>query len=124
MNKYGGSNWKKVSDLLVQRNGVQCKQRWAKVLRPGLVKGAWAVEVRAVCQSYSPPAFQSNISVSVVFYSGRYEIDGVGGPVRHKELVLHIQTALGQNGQAMQRTVESEPDHFNFCYMSSCNYVC
>eukprot|EP01036_Dinobryon_divergens_P023733 gene23733-32115_t len=44
VNKYGGKNWKKVSSLLVNRNGVQCRQRWAKVLRPGLIRGAWTVE--------------------------------------------------------------------------------
>ena len=43
--KYGGKNWKKISDLLVDRTDVQCLHRWQKVLRPGLVKGPWTTEV-------------------------------------------------------------------------------
>jgi hypothetical protein len=43
--KYGGKNWKKISDLLVGRTDVQCLHRWQKVLRPGLVKGPWTQEV-------------------------------------------------------------------------------
>lgn len=43
--KYGGRNWKKISDCLVDRTDVQCLHRWQKVLRPGLVKGPWTKEV-------------------------------------------------------------------------------
>lgn len=43
--KYGGKNWKKISDLLAGRTDVQCLHRWQKVLRPGLVKGPWTPEV-------------------------------------------------------------------------------
>lgn len=44
--KHGGRNWKKISDLLDGRTDVQCLHRWQKVLRPGLVKGPWTKEVR------------------------------------------------------------------------------
>ena len=42
--KYGGRNWKKISDLIKDRTDVQCLHRWQKVLRPGLVKGPWTSE--------------------------------------------------------------------------------
>lgn len=45
VDKYGGKNWKKISDLLVERTDVQCLHRWQKVLRPGLIKGPWTAEV-------------------------------------------------------------------------------
>lgn len=36
-----GKNWKKIAVHLPGRSDVQCLHRWQKVLRPGLVKGAW-----------------------------------------------------------------------------------
>ena len=39
--KHGGRNWKKISEILVGRTDVQCLHRWQKVLRPGLIKGPW-----------------------------------------------------------------------------------
>jgi len=42
--KYGAKHWKLVADLVPNRNHVQCRQRWKKVLRPGLVKGPWTPE--------------------------------------------------------------------------------
>jgi hypothetical protein len=42
--QYGGRNWKKISDLIVDRTDVQCLHRWQKVLRPGLIKGPWTQE--------------------------------------------------------------------------------
>lgn len=42
--KYGGRNWKRVSEILVGRTDVQCLHRWQKVLRPGLIKGPWTQE--------------------------------------------------------------------------------
>jgi len=44
--RYGGKNWKKISEELAGRTDVQCLHRWQKVLRPGLVKGPWTQEVR------------------------------------------------------------------------------
>lgn len=43
--QYGGRNWKKISDMIADRTDVQCLHRWQKVLRPGLIKGPWTVEV-------------------------------------------------------------------------------
>jgi len=42
----GPKNWKRISDefLGAMRSDVQCLHRWQKVLRPGLVKGAWTTE--------------------------------------------------------------------------------
>ncbi len=45
--QFGGRNWKKISDLIVDRTDVQCLHRWQKVLRPGLIKGPWTAEVSA-----------------------------------------------------------------------------
>lgn len=42
--RYGGKNWKKISEELAGRTDVQCLHRWQKVLRPGLVKGPWTQE--------------------------------------------------------------------------------
>eukprot|EP00937_MAST-01D_sp_MAST-1D-sp2_P007897 g7897.t1 len=42
----GPKNWKRISDEFLggMRSDVQCLHRWQKVLRPGLVKGAWTKE--------------------------------------------------------------------------------
>lgn len=50
--KHGGKNWKKISELLVDRTDVQCLHRWQKVLRPGLIKGPWTQEVRLFYYSF------------------------------------------------------------------------
>lgn len=42
--KYGGKNWKNISECLQNRSDVQCLHRWQKVLRPGLIKGPWTKE--------------------------------------------------------------------------------
>lgn len=42
--------WKKISTLVPGRDHVQCLQRWQKVLRPGLQKGAWGREEDAILQ--------------------------------------------------------------------------
>jgi hypothetical protein len=44
VNECGGKNWKRISMRLVGRTDVQCLHRWQKVLRPGLIKGAWTAE--------------------------------------------------------------------------------
>jgi len=46
--EYGGKNWKKIASRLKGRTDVQCLHRWQKVLRPGLVKGAWTPEEDAI----------------------------------------------------------------------------
>lgn len=46
--EYGGKNWKKIASRLKGRSDVQCLHRWQKVLRPGLVKGAWTPEEDAI----------------------------------------------------------------------------
>lgn len=37
-------DWKLISELVRTRTTVQCRQRWQKVLRPGLIKGQWKNE--------------------------------------------------------------------------------
>ena len=44
VNRYGGRNWKKISECMSGRTDVQCLHRWQKVLRPGLIKGPWTKE--------------------------------------------------------------------------------
>jgi hypothetical protein len=39
-----GRNWKKIAESVPGRKGVQCLQRWKKVLAPGLRKGAFTEE--------------------------------------------------------------------------------
>jgi len=41
---YGDKNWKVISTHLKTRTHTQCLQRWSRVLRPGLIKGAWSPE--------------------------------------------------------------------------------
>eukprot|EP00947_MAST-08B_sp_MAST-8B-sp1_P002131 g2131.t1 len=43
---HGAKNWKMISQVafLGSRSNAQCMERWQKVLRPGLVKGAWTKE--------------------------------------------------------------------------------
>lgn len=45
--EFGGRNWKKIAEQIVDRTDVQCLHRWQKVLRPGLIKGPWTAEVRS-----------------------------------------------------------------------------
>ena len=42
--QHGAKSWKLISSIIPGRTHVQCLQRWEKVLRPGLRKGAWLVE--------------------------------------------------------------------------------
>ena len=52
--EFSGKNWKRIASRLRNRSDVQCLHRWQKVLRPGLVKGAWTPdEDRAVIRLVS-----------------------------------------------------------------------
>ena len=42
--KYGAKNWKQIAMHVPDRNDCQCLQRYKKVLKPGLVRGAWNFE--------------------------------------------------------------------------------
>ena len=37
----GEKKWRKVAQLVTGRSAIQCLHRWCKILKPGLVKGAW-----------------------------------------------------------------------------------
>jgi hypothetical protein len=39
--QHKGKSWKDVERLVKTRNHVQCRQRWAKTLKPGLKPGQW-----------------------------------------------------------------------------------
>jgi hypothetical protein len=41
---HGDKNWKTISKELKTRTHTQCLQRWSRVLRPGLIKGAWSTD--------------------------------------------------------------------------------
>lgn len=45
----GEKDWQRVSGYFVDRNDVQCQQRWDKVVNPKLVKGPWTKEVGGRC---------------------------------------------------------------------------
>jgi hypothetical protein len=56
--EYGEHAWTNLSRnvFCLSRNSQQCRQRWSKVLRPGIKKGSWTHEEdsnlrRAVCQT-------------------------------------------------------------------------
>lgn len=40
-----GENWSTVASYFIDRNDVQCQQRWCKVLNPKLIKGPWTAAV-------------------------------------------------------------------------------
>jgi myb proto-oncogene protein len=42
--RYGEHAWTKISinEFASQRNSQQCRQRWSKVVRPGIKKGTWS----------------------------------------------------------------------------------
>jgi len=46
-------NWKLISKKYfgVERNDIQCKNRWKKSLQPGLIKGSWTKEEDAVIRN-------------------------------------------------------------------------
>jgi hypothetical protein len=49
--QHGAKNWKNISQIAFRgagRSDVQCLDRWQKVLRPGIVKGAWTKEEEAI----------------------------------------------------------------------------
>jgi hypothetical protein len=54
VHQHGGKCWKKISSLIADRTDVQCLHRWQKVLRPGLIKGPWTLEVRHPDTTPSP----------------------------------------------------------------------
>jgi hypothetical protein len=37
----GEKKWRMVAQLVTGRSPIQCLHRWCKILKPGLVKGAW-----------------------------------------------------------------------------------
>lgn len=41
---YGTNNWKECCKLVKGRNGKQCRERWANILRPSVKKGDWTPE--------------------------------------------------------------------------------
>ena len=43
-NIFGKTQWKKVANYVVSKTSNQCIQRWLKVIKPSLVKGAWSQE--------------------------------------------------------------------------------
>nr|XP_053646804.1 transcriptional activator Myb-like [Cherax quadricarinatus] len=43
-----GEKWEAIAGCFLDRNDVQCQQRWQKVVNPELVKGPWTKEV-SVC---------------------------------------------------------------------------
>ena len=47
----GTRNWKGIAAEVGTRNHVQCRQRWQKVLKPGLRKGQWSAEEDAALQA-------------------------------------------------------------------------
>ena len=52
--QHGAKSWKLISSIIPGRTHVQCLQRWEKVLRPGLRKGAWLVEEDARLLAVQP----------------------------------------------------------------------
>jgi hypothetical protein len=44
VDEIGPKQWKRVAEWVRTRDHVQCRQRWAKVQAPGLVKGSWTRE--------------------------------------------------------------------------------
>ena len=44
VDQFGTNNWKECCKLVKGRNGKQCRERWANILRPSVKKGDWTPE--------------------------------------------------------------------------------
>ena len=44
VSSHGEKNWRVIAEVVPNRDHVQCLQRYKKVLKEGLAKGAWKVE--------------------------------------------------------------------------------
>eukprot|EP00940_MAST-03C_sp_MAST-3C-sp2_P002566 g2566.t1 len=55
--RYNESNWAGIAKIVKTRSTVQCRQRWKKVLQPGLRKGQWKESeddiLRSMVKTYS-----------------------------------------------------------------------
>eukprot|EP00744_Colponema_vietnamica_P001441 GILI01002385.1.p1 GENE.GILI01002385.1~~GILI01002385.1.p1 ORF type:complete len:517 (-),score=176.57 GILI01002385.1:320-1870(-) len=50
--KYGGKQWKKISEQVPGRSSIQCLHRWTKILQPGLIKGPWTLQEDAILRAW------------------------------------------------------------------------
>eukprot|EP00947_MAST-08B_sp_MAST-8B-sp1_P000214 g214.t1 len=66
--QHGPKNWKTISQIAFRgaRSDVQCLHRWQKVLRPGLVKGAWTKEEDEIVYQMVVAHGVGNIKWSVI----------------------------------------------------------
>lgn len=44
IDQYGVNNWAKVAEMLTERSGKQCRERWHNHLNPEIKKGDWTME--------------------------------------------------------------------------------
>lgn len=49
---FGEKQWRKVAQLVPGRLPIQCLHRWCKILKPGLVKGAWSAEEDSLLRAW------------------------------------------------------------------------
>ena len=42
--QHGAKQWRLIAEFVPGRTSIQCLHRWTKILKPGLVKGAWTSE--------------------------------------------------------------------------------
>ncbi|KAK3860773.1 hypothetical protein Pcinc_033205 [Petrolisthes cinctipes] len=59
--EHHGENWEVIASCFLDRNDVQCQQRWQKVVNPELVKGPWTKEVSHTSLFFfinTPPGFE------------------------------------------------------------------
>ena len=53
--QYGIKNWGKIGEVLDNRSGKQCRERWHNQLDPSINKSAWTVEEENIRVEQSNP---------------------------------------------------------------------
>ena len=68
---YGEKHWRLVSAEVGIRSSIQCLHRWSKILKPGLVKGAWSDEEDDALRDFVKQFGASNWAEAVNYIHGR-----------------------------------------------------
>jgi hypothetical protein len=92
--QHGAKNWKTISQIAFRggRSDVQCLHRWQKVLRPGLVKGAWTKEEDAIVFEMVTLHGVGNIKWSVI----AAELPGRLGKQARERWYNHLDPGLNK----------------------------
>ena len=71
---FGEKKWKEISTMVLGRSPLQCLHRWTKILRPGLIKGAWTPQENELLREWvrvNGPQRWSECATIIVGRSGK-----------------------------------------------------